>query len=152
ATTTGNGVVGAPDLCTPGTAPSGTTTEFDEGIDIDQHQLNGGAPSGDGGINSIDPNKLERDPADKCKSIYPWNFVRTNTIFGVIHNTGGYTAWSDKHPSYSSVSGPSDMAGNLDDYYSPEINSDLSAANIAQLTGIHTPAGFDCSSIKADSS
>ena len=41
-----------------------------------------------------------------CKPVYPWNFVRTNTIFGVIHAAGGYTAWSDKHPAYSSVSGP----------------------------------------------
>jgi hypothetical protein len=55
ATTTGNGVAGAPGLCTPGTPPSGTTTEFDEGIDIDKTLLNGGAPAGvSGGIQSID--------------------------------------------------------------------------------------------------
>lgn len=122
ATTTGNGVAGNPGACQPSTAPTGTTTEFDEGIDIDKTKLNGGAPIGDGGINSIDPNKLERDPLNGCAPVYPWNFVRTNTIFGVIHKSGGYTAWSDKHPSYSSVSGPGN-GGNLDDYYSPEINS-----------------------------
>jgi hypothetical protein len=123
ATTTGNGVAGAPGLCTPGAAPMGTTTEFDEGIDIDKTLLNGGAPAGvSGGIASIDPNKLERDPAHKCAPVYPWNFVRTNTIFGVVHAAGGYTAWSDKHPSYSSVSGPGDGT-NVDDYYAPEINS-----------------------------
>jgi Type I phosphodiesterase / nucleotide pyrophosphatase len=122
-TTTGNGVAGAPGLCTPGAPPTGTTTEFDEGIDIDQTQLNGGAPAGvDGGIASIDPNRLERDPANNCAPVYPWNFVRTNTIFGVVHAAHGYTAWSDKHPSYSSVSGPGNGT-NLDDYYSPEINS-----------------------------
>jgi hypothetical protein len=118
--TTGNGVAGG--ACQTGTTATGTTTEFDEGIDIDQTLLNGGAPSGDGGIASIDPKKLERDPAKGCAPVYPWNFVRTNTIFGVIHKAGGYTAWSDKHPSYSSVSGPGN-GGNLDDYYSPEINS-----------------------------
>ncbi|MGO8918955.1 MAG: alkaline phosphatase family protein [Stellaceae bacterium] len=122
ATTTGNGVAGSPTACSPGAAPTGTTTEFDEGIDLNQTLLNGGAASGDGGINSIDPNKLERDPANGCAPVYPWNFVRTNTIFGVVHAAGGYTAWSDKHPSYSSVSGPGN-GGNLDDYYSPEINS-----------------------------
>ena len=123
ATTTGNGVAGAPGLCTPGAAPTGTTTEFDEGIDIDQTKLNGGAPAGvDGGILSIDPNKLERDPAKGCAPVYPWNFVRTNTIFGVVHGAGGYTAWTDKHPSYSSVSGPGNGT-NVDDYYAPEINS-----------------------------
>jgi hypothetical protein len=150
ATTTGNGVVGGPGLCTSGAPPTGTTTEFDEGIDLDQSQLNGGAPSGDGGVNSIDPKKLERDPAHGCAPVYPWNFVRTNTIFGVIHKAGGYTAWSDKHPSYSSVSGPGNMANNLDDYYSPEINSALSAANIALLKGVKTPAGFDCGHLSVD--
>jgi hypothetical protein len=121
AATTGNGVAGG--TCTPGAAPTGTTTEFDEGIDLDQTKLNGGAPAGvDGGIVSIDPNKLERDPANHCAPVYPWNFVRTNTIFGVVHAAGGYTAWTDKHPSYSSVSGPGNGT-NVDDYYSPEINS-----------------------------
>ena len=123
ATTTGNGVAGAPGLCTSGAPPMGTTTEFDEGIDINKLFLNGGAPTGvDGGIASIDPKKLERDPAHNCAPVYPWNFVRTNTIFGVVHKAGGYTAWSDKHPSYLSVSGPGDGT-NVDDYYSPEINS-----------------------------
>ena len=40
--------------------------EFEEGIDIDQSLLNGGAPGAsltDGGIASIDPQKLIRDPA-----------------------------------------------------------------------------------------
>ena len=123
ATTTGYGVAGAPNLCTSGAPPMGTRTEFDEGIDINKLLLNGGAPAGvDGGIASIDPNKLERDPANNCAPVYPWNFVRTNTIFGVVHKAGGYTAWSDKHPSYSSVSGPGNGT-NVDDYYSPEINS-----------------------------
>ncbi|HXC89804.1 MAG TPA: alkaline phosphatase family protein [Stellaceae bacterium] len=123
ATTTGNGVAGAPGLCQAGAPPTGTTTEFDEGIDINKLLLNGGAPAGvDGGIASIDPNKLERDPAHGCAPVLPWNFVRTNTIFGVVHAAGGYTAWSDKHPSYSAVSGPGDGT-NVDDYYAPEINS-----------------------------
>jgi hypothetical protein len=85
--------------------------------------LNGGAPTGaDGGIQSIDPKRLVRDPAKGCAPVYPWNFVRTNTIFGVVHAAGGYTAWSDKHPSYSAVSGPGN-GSNVDDYYAPEINS-----------------------------
>lgn len=118
-TTTGNGVAGG--TCVPNVF-TGTTTEFDEGIDLDQTKLNGGASSGDGGISSIDPTKLPRDPSHGCAPVYPWNFVRTNTIFGVVHGAGGYTAWADKHPSYSSVSGPGD-GSNLNDYYSPEINS-----------------------------
>jgi Type I phosphodiesterase / nucleotide pyrophosphatase len=139
AITTGNGVAGG--TCTPGAPPTGTRTEYDEGIDIDQTQLNGGAPSGDGGINSIDPRKLVRDPSKGCAPVYPWNFVRTNTIFGVVHAAGGYTAWSDKHPSYSSVSGPGDGT-NVDDYYSPDINS-----AVVNLPGVTTPLGMSCAPI-----
>jgi len=127
--TTGNGLLAGP--CKAGTT-IGTSTEFDEGININegvgtgaqsQMFLNGGAKSGDGGVNSIDSTRLERDR--NCKPVYPWNFVRVNTIYGVIHAAGGYTAWSDKHPSYSSVGGPTGtgLDSNLNDYYAPEINS-----------------------------
>ena len=123
--TTGNGVAGTgPSGCVPGSAPLGTTAEFEEGIDLDKTQLNGGAPAGvDGGLQSIDPLKLERDPANNCAPVYPWEFTRTNTIFGVIHNHGGYTAWSDKHPAYTSVSGHGSNGKAVDDFYGPEINS-----------------------------
>src|SRR5579864_7034641 len=103
---TGNG--NGPGPCTAGAQPTGFTTEYEEGIDIDQTKLNGGAPGAsltDGGVESIDPKKLDRDPRAGCSPVYPWNFVRVNTIFGVIHDAGGYTAWSDKHPAYSSVAG-----------------------------------------------
>jgi len=125
--TTGNGLPGG--SCTAGNPPSGTTTEYDEGIEFNQNLLTGGAASGDGGIAGIDPMKLVRD--QNCNPVYPWNFVRDNTIFGVIHGAGGYTAWSDKHASYSSVGGPTGTSvdSNVDDYYSPEINSD--SANFA---------------------
>jgi len=139
AQTTGNGLAAGP--CAPYGTPTGTSTEYDEGIDINQTLLNGGAPSGDGGINSINPKFLIRDPAQGCAPVYPWNFVRTNTIFGVIHAAGGYTAWSDKHPAYSAVSGPGN-GSNLDDYYSPEINS-----NVIPLPGVTTPTGLSCSPV-----
>ena len=137
--TTGNGVAGGP--CTPFGAPTGTTTEYEEGIDLDQTKLNGGAPGAsitDGGYASLDPKRFPRNPAQGCAPVYPWNFVRTNTIFSVIHDAGGYTAWSDKHPAYSSVFGPT--GGKLDDFYSPEINS-----NVVALPGYKTPLGEDCS-------
>ena len=127
AKTTGNGLGAGP--CTPYGPPTGTTTEYEEGIDINQHKLNGGAPGAsltDGGIASIDPKRLIRDPASGCAPVYPWQFVRANSIFSVIHSAGGYAAWSDKHPAYASVAsgiGPSA----LDDFYSPEINSNVVA-------------------------
>jgi len=142
AKTTGNGVAAGP--CTPNTKPTGTTTEYEEGIDIDQSKVNGGAPGAeltDGGLASIDPQRLPRDPSKGCAPVYPWEFVRTNSIFSVIHKAGGYAAWSDKHPAYSSVAsglGPSA----LDDFYAPEINS-----NVIGLPGVKTPTGVSCSTV-----
>jgi hypothetical protein len=67
--------------------------------------------------------------------------VRTNSIFSVIHAAGGYAAWSDKHPAYSSVSsGLGPVA--LDDFYAPEINS-----NVVALPGVKTPTGISCSTV-----
>jgi len=143
AKTTGNGLAAGP--CTPNGQPTGTTTEYEEGIDRDQTLLNGGAPMAsltDGGIASIDLQRLVRDPANGCKPVMPWEFVRANSIFSVISQAGGYTAWSDKHPAYSSVAsglGPSA----LNDFYAPEINS-----NVVGLPGYTTPTGISCAAIR----
>jgi len=140
--TTGNGLGAGP--CTPYGAATGTTTEYEEGIDLDKTKLNGGAPGAtltDGGIASIDPARLVRDPSTGCKPVWPWQFVRANSIFSVIHKNGGYAAWSDKHPAYASVAsglGPSA----LDDFYAPEINS-----TVIGLPGVVTPTGVDCTNI-----
>jgi len=145
AKTTGNGLAAGP--CTPGAAPTGTTTEYEEGIDLDQTKVNGGAGGvglTDGGISSIDSKRLVRDPKNNCYPVWPWNFVRTNTIFSVIHEAGGYTAWSDKHPAYSAVAGPNPLgAGALDDFYAPEINS-----SVIGLPGVSTPEGVSCATIR----
>ncbi len=145
AVTTGNGLAAGP--CTAYGVPTGTTTEYEEGIDIDQTKLNGGAPGAaltDGGIASIDSQRLIRDPASGCAPVYPWNFTRVNTVFGVIKAAGGYTAWADKHPSYSSVGGPGGT--NVSDYYSPEINSAVVA-----LPGVKTSEGASCAAIRDSS-
>ncbi len=142
ATTTGTGLAGG--TCTPYAAPTGTTTDNDQGIDLDDTKLNGGAPGAgltEGGVASIDPKKLSRDPRAGCTPVYSWNFVRKNTIFSVIHRAGGYTAWIDKHPSYSFVVGPGGTG--LDDYYSPEVNSAVVA-----LPGVKTAEGVPCSPIR----
>jgi hypothetical protein len=142
AKTTGNGLGAGP--CTIGGTPTGTTSEYEEGIDIDQTKVNGGAPGAsltDGGLASIDTQRLIRDPNNGCNPVFPWEFVRANSIFSVIHQAGGYTAWSDKHPAYISVaSGLGPTA--LDDFYAPEINS-----TVIGLPGVTTPTGVSCATI-----
>jgi hypothetical protein len=101
---------------TGGTCPQtiGGIVEYDEGVDIDLTQLNGG-----GGIN---PDFLPRDPFNNCSPIYPHQYLRVNTVFEVVKAHGGRTAWTDKHPSYEWTNGPSGQG--VDDFYGPEINSD----------------------------
>ncbi|HLW86087.1 MAG TPA: alkaline phosphatase family protein [Candidatus Sulfotelmatobacter sp.] len=143
AKTTGNGVQAGP--CKPFGTPTGTTTEYEEGIDHDQTKVNGGAPGAsltDGGIDSIDTRRLVRDPANGCNPVMPWEFVRTNSIFSVIHSAGGYTAWSDKHPAYASVASGLGIAA-LDDFYAPEINS-----VVIGLPGVTTPTGISCAAVR----
>jgi hypothetical protein len=142
AANTGTGLARGP--CVPYSAPTGTTTDYDQGIDYDDTVLNGGAPnaaSTEGGVASIDPKHLVRDPQLGCAPIYPWDFIRVNTIFSVVHGAGGYTAWIDKHPSYSMAAGPGGKG--LDDYYSPEVSS-----NAIPLPGIRTALGVACAPLR----
>jgi predicted AlkP superfamily pyrophosphatase or phosphodiesterase len=139
---TGTGLAAGP--CTPYGVPTGTTTDYDQGIALDDTKLNGGAPGAsltDGGIASIDSRKLVRDPANGCAPVYPWNFLRTNTIFSVVHGAGGYTAWIDKHASYSFTAGPGGKG--LNDYFSPEVDS-----TVVALPGVTTAEGASCASIR----
>jgi len=116
--TTPYGIVGGANLC-----PSviGTQVGFDEEIDFNYLKLNSGKPNGSSGINGINPDYLPRDPKKGCAPVYPHTYLRVNTIFNVVKNAGGYTAWSDKHPSYDFTNGPS--GDGVDDLWSPEINS-----------------------------
>jgi hypothetical protein len=116
--TTPYGIVGGPTLC-----PSviGTQVGFDEEIDYNYLDLHSGKPNGSSARNGINPDYLPRDPKNGCRPVYPHDFIRDNTIFNVVKNSGGYTAWSDKHPSYDFTNGPS--GDGVDDLWSPEINS-----------------------------
>jgi len=143
AATTWSGLAAGP--CTPYAPPTGTTTDLDQGIDINANLLNGGAPPPagltEGGFASVDPKRLERDPAQGCAPVMPWNFIRTNTIFGVVHQAGGYTAWIDKHPSYVFVAGPGGTG--LDDLFTPEVDS-----NVVPLPGVKTLDGAPCDPVR----
>jgi len=131
---------------------NGTETEYEEGNEFDETKLNGGFAGYaliDGGTKSIDPDRLIRDPFNNCQPVYSWNFVRTNTIFGVVHAAGGYTAWADKHAGYGAVSGPTgtNQASNVDDYYSPEVNSLQIVLPGLKTAGLTPQAVFDCGAL-----
>jgi hypothetical protein len=70
----------------------------------------------------LDRNNMQRHIVNgECVPVYPHNYVRTNTIFEIVRAAGYRTVWSDKHPAYEDLSGPSGHG--LDELYAPEINS-----------------------------
>jgi hypothetical protein len=119
--------------CT-GKAPGAEVTYF-EALDKNQGALDAGqgvvpAPGSDPWANILDmtgnppdvvnPVQLPVDPSD-CKPVLPSQYLKVNTVFEVAHQNRLMTAWSDKHPAYEIMSGPSGKG--VDDYFTPEINS-----------------------------
>jgi hypothetical protein len=125
--------------CTPGqTTGLGTEVGFFEDLDRNLNSIDAGygipnlypglpdsvlalpgdIPTIDTSV--IDPAQLPIDPAT-CNVVYPHRYLRVNTIFEVAHAAGLRTAWSDKHPAYEILAGPSGTG--IDDLFAPEINS-----------------------------
>jgi hypothetical protein len=68
----------------------------------------------------LNPAALPVDPAT-CKPIYPHQYLKVNTVFEIARSAGLMTAWSDKHPAYEILNGPSGKG--VVDLFTPEINS-----------------------------
>ena len=118
----------------------GAQTQYAENIDYDLNKLDGGGSVTGSTLDHINPANLPLRIVDgKCVPVYPHDFLKVNTIMEVIHASGKRTAWSDKHPAYEIVGGPSGKG--LDELYTPEINSTTVAALAPTL--IPTPAAGD---------
>jgi hypothetical protein len=68
----------------------------------------------------LDPATLPVSPST-CLPEYPHNYLKVNTVFEVARAHGLGTAWSDKHPAYEILNGPSGQG--VQDLFTPEINS-----------------------------
>jgi len=113
-----------------GVKPGVEVTYFEQ-LDLNQHALDGG--QGLAGLPGsilqmtgnpttlIDPSQLPVDPKT-CTPVYPHQYLHVNTIFEVARAGGLRTAWSDKHPAYEILNGPSGTG--VQDLFTPEINSD----------------------------
>jgi hypothetical protein len=129
--------------CT-GTAPGAEAAYF-EAADLDPSRLD----AGQGGLTLPgDILKMTGKPAtlintgvlplnSSCQPVYPHQHLQVNTVFEVIKAHGMNTAWSDKHPAYEVLNGPSGTG--VDDLFTPEINSQVPGA----------PAGKDWTSDNA---
>ncbi|TMB11047.1 MAG: alkaline phosphatase family protein [Deltaproteobacteria bacterium] len=80
----------------------------------------------------LNPDNLPhaKDAQGHCLPVYPHDFIKVNTVFEVIRGAGGHTAWSDKHPAYDLVNGPSGTG--VEDLYTPEINSPIANGGTRQ--------------------
>jgi hypothetical protein len=114
-----------PDLI-PGNTSGQTFPSFDEGGSIypngdDKNPglIMGLTPAPQSGLN---PGNFPVDPKT-CQPIQPWDYLKVNSIFGVIHNAGMRTAWSDKHAIYTSFNGHGSGGTAIDDFFGPEIDS-----------------------------
>ncbi len=85
----------------------------------------------------LNPGSFPVDPKT-CQPITPWDYLKVNTIFQVIHNAGLRTAWSDKHAIYSSFNGPGSGGMSIDDFFAPEIDSQAVEPN-----GVPYPSDTD---------
>lgn len=119
--------------------PRGSEVRLTGSLDRRQSRLDGGAGAGLAGNSAaaIEPDKLpEILIAGRCRPLWPHDYLRVNTVFGVLHSSGLRTAWTDKHPAYDILNGPGGPAGapgrNIDDFFAPEIDASLTAQNLAQ--------------------
>ena len=120
--------------CTAGTEMNGNIQTYDE--TLDKLTLVRGTP-----VYSIDETKLPYyvNEHNVCARKFPHNSVLTNTIFEVIKQHGGHTAWADKHPAYDILNGPSGLG--VDDLYTPEITD---------VNGFDSTVSVECTATNDD--
>ena len=113
-------------------AKPGAVVDLTEDLDRDQTALDAGQglaglPGSILGMTGrpqtlLRPSALPVDPAT-CKPVQPNQYLKVNTVFNVARAAGLRTAWSDKHPAYSILNGPS--GDGIQDLFTPEINSSV---------------------------
>jgi hypothetical protein len=140
-----------------GKAPGGQVN-YDASIDVNPNSLDAGEGLKDlpnsilqmtSNLRSvINPAALPVSAAT-CKPIYPNQYLKVNTIFNVAEQAGLRTAWSDKHPSYLMLAGPSGTG--VDDFFAPEIDSQAIGypSGVAYSTDVAATIKFDSYRVQA---
>jgi Type I phosphodiesterase / nucleotide pyrophosphatase len=94
----------------------------------------------------LDPATLPVDPTT-CLPVYPHNYIKVNTVFNVARAQGLRTAWSDKHPAYEILNGPSGTG--IQDLFTPEINSVADSAGDDWTTNNALTQEYDSTKVAA---
>ncbi|MDP9075262.1 MAG: alkaline phosphatase family protein [Actinomycetota bacterium] len=117
----------------------GTGTFYAENIDKNAPSTaNGGVGTRTVMHDSIDPTQLPYGIVNgKCVPIQPNDFLRSNSIFSVIHQAGLRTAWADKHPAADQTVSGHGTPTAVDDKFMTEINADIIPPTLRDTRG-HT--------------
>ncbi|WP_430667250.1 alkaline phosphatase family protein [Jatrophihabitans telluris] len=94
----------------------------------------------------LDPAALPVNPST-CLPIYPHQYLKVNTVFNVVRAAGLRTAWSDKHPAYEILNGPSGTG--IQDLFTPEINSVADSAGDDWTTNNALTKVYDSTKVAA---
>ncbi len=125
----------------------GTEVAFASDIDVDPKRQDAGGTIGRP-MTQIDPKKLPlRKTADGCTPVYPHDYLRVNTVFEVVHAHGGRTAWSDKHPAYEWLGGPSGQG--LDELFALEQDALILGTKVTTTGSFRAERDFDETRVKA---
>lgn len=129
------------------TGAPGAEVAFAENIDVDSDKIDGGGTPGKWQT-QIDPKKLPMTlVGGKCIAVYPHSFARVNNAFELVKASGGRTAWSDKHPAYELLDGPS--GAGLDDFFALEQDSLIPGTKSATTKSFKSERDFDEARVKA---
>jgi hypothetical protein len=138
--------------------PTGGEVVYDSPDDIDPTRLDAG--EGLSGLPTkilemtgqpqslLNPAALPVNP-QTCKPIYAHEYLKVNTIFEVAHAHGLRTAWSDKHPAYEALDGPS--GDGIDDLFTPEIDSNALEPSGTPYPGEVSWTGDNAATMQYDS-
>ena len=125
----------------------GAEVSFAEDIDVDTDKLNAGGTPGQP-MTQIDPKKLPRALVDgTCVPLWPHQFVRVNNVFEIVRAHGGRTAWSDKHPAYEWLNGPSGKG--VDDLFALEQDSKIPGTKVKTTGSFAAERDFDEARVQA---
>ena len=111
-------------------AKPGAQVDLTEDLDRDQSRLDAGQglsglPASVLGMTGAPQTLLNQAllPVDPrtCRPVQPHEYLKVNTVFEVARQAGLRTAWSDKHPAYEILNGPSGTG--VQDLFTSEINS-----------------------------
>jgi hypothetical protein len=129
------------------TEAPGVEVSFAENIDVDSDKIDGGGTPGKWQT-QIDPKKLPMTlVGGKCVAVYPHSFARVNNLFEIVKAHGGRTAWSDKHPAYEMLDGPS--GNGLDDFFALEQDSLIPGTKKATTASYKSERDFDETRVQA---